>query len=142
MELIPFGKNRYKLPRQGKMRVDGIVYVNENLSKCLLKDDALRQLAQAASLPGVVRNVFGMPDIHQGFGLPIGGVMATAFPEGVVSAGAVGMDINCGVRLLQTNLRQEMVNQEILSLLIKKIEEYVPTGVGKIIPAAIRGPDN
>jgi len=131
MELIPFGKNRYKLPRQGKMRVDGIVYGNENLSKCLLKDDALRQLAQAASLPGVVRNVFGMPDIHQGFGLPIGGVMATAFPEGVVSAGAVGMDINCGVRLLQTNLRREMVNQEILSLLIKKIEEYVPTGVGK-----------
>ncbi|MDH7576375.1 MAG: RtcB family protein [Bacillota bacterium] len=131
MELVSLGKNRYKLPRQGKMRVEGIVYVNKNLYEHLFRDNSLKQLAQAASLPGVVRSVFGMPDIHQGFGLPIGGVMATAVPDGVISAGAVGMDINCGVRLLRTNLSIEMVNQELLYTLIKKIEVYVPTGVGK-----------
>lgn len=131
MELVPLGKNRYKLPRQGRMRVEGIVYVNQNLYEHLIKDDSLKQLAQAASLPGVVRSVFGMPDIHQGFGLPIGGVMATAFPEGVISAGAVGMDINCGVRLLRTNLSSEQICRDILYALIRKIEAYVPTGVGK-----------
>ncbi len=131
MELVPVGKNKYKLPRRGKMRVDGIVYVNKNLYEQVYRDDSLKQLANAATLPGVVRNVFGMPDIHQGFGLPIGGVMATLPEGGVISAGAVGMDINCGVRLIRTNLRREAVDRRLLREIIKVIEEFVPTGVGK-----------
>jgi tRNA-splicing ligase RtcB len=131
MHLIPAGKNKFKLPRQGQMKVDGIVYLNERLFRHIYRDNSLKQLANAACLPGVVRNVFGMPDIHQGFGLPIGGVMATAVPEGVISAGAVGMDINCGVRLLTTNLSRDDVNRKILKDLIEAIEYFVPTGIGK-----------
>lgn len=131
MVLVPIGKNKYKLPRRGKMRVDGIIYVNKNLYEQLRQDNSLKQLANAATLPGVVRNVFGMPDIHQGFGLPIGGIMAVALPDGVISAGAVGMDINCGVRLICTNLSREVADHKILRVLIEAIESFVPTGVGK-----------
>ncbi len=130
MELIRDGKNRYRLPRKGKMRVDGIVYVNEFLKPLLREDKSLEQLANAAMLPGVVNPVVGMPDIHEGFGLPIGGVMAMA-ADGVISAGAVGMDINCGVRLLRTDLRVPEVRVSRLRELMLAVEKHVPTGVGK-----------
>ncbi len=130
MELVRDGLNRYVLPRRGKMLVDGVVYVDERLLPLVKKDKSLQQLANAACLPGVVGRVCGMPDIHEGFGLPIGGVMATA-EDGVISAGAVGMDINCGVRLLSTNVPAAGVSVPLLRRLIERIEEYVPTGVGK-----------
>lgn len=75
--------------------------------------------------------MIGLPDIHTGFGLPIGGVMATHAETGVVSAGAVGMDINCGVRLLTTGLPRKEVNQKLVRALLDAIEDLVPTGVGK-----------
>ncbi len=130
MELIKDSLNRYRLKRSGNMRVDALVYVNKHLLPMLQKDKSLQQLANAACLPGVVGRVCGMPDIHEGFGLPIGGVMATA-ADGVISAGAVGMDINCGVRLLTTNLPASELKIPLLRRLIERIEGYVPTGVGK-----------
>ena len=76
MELVRSGENRYRLKRQGKMVVEGLVYANDYLLPLITTDKSLQQLANAASLPGVVGPVCGMPDIHEGFGLPIGGVMA------------------------------------------------------------------
>ncbi|ACX52846.1 protein of unknown function UPF0027 [Ammonifex degensii KC4] len=130
MELVRDGLNRYRIPRRGKMRVDAVIYVNDYLRRFLGEDKALEQLMNAACLPGVVEPVIGMPDIHEGFGLPIGGVMAVA-PDGVISAGAVGMDINCGVRLIRTDLEARHFNKSLLRRLIERIEHYVPTGVGK-----------
>lgn len=92
--LVPAGKNRYILPKSGRMAVEAIVYLNDTLYGHFREVDSLQQLADAATLPGVFKYIVGMPDIHTGFGLPIGGVMATDASEGVVSAGAVGMDIN------------------------------------------------
>jgi tRNA-splicing ligase RtcB len=112
------------------MAVEGIVYANEYLLPMIKRDKSLQQLANAASLPGLVGRVCGMPDIHEGFGLPIGGVMASA-SDGVISAGAVGMDINCGVRLLVTGFSASDFNTPFLRRLIDRIEEYVPTGVGR-----------
>lgn len=124
------GENRWRLPRRGKMRVDAVVYISEELLPRLYEDKSLEQLAHAASLPGVVEPVLGMPDIHEGFGLPIGGVMAVD-PDGVISCGAVGMDINCGVRLLRSGLEARCFDRPLLRRLIERIEQYVPTGVGK-----------
>lgn len=129
-ELVREGKNRYILRRRGNMRVEGMVYLNHQLLPLVRGDKSLQQLANAACLPGVVGRVCGMPDIHEGFGLPIGGVMATA-ADGVISAGAVGMDINCGVRLLTTGIKAAEPGLSVLRALINRIEEYVPTGVGR-----------
>ncbi|MEW6574148.1 MAG: RtcB family protein [Bacillota bacterium] len=118
------------MPRCGKMRVDAVVYVNEHLFSLLREDKSLEQLMHAACLPGVVQPVIGMPDIHEGFGLPIGGVMAVA-EDGVISAGAVGMDINCGVRLIRTDLRARDLDRATLCRLMAAVEANVPTGVGK-----------
>ncbi|NNG67102.1 RtcB family protein [Caldanaerobacter subterraneus] len=112
------------------MRVDAVVYVNDSLKDLLRDDQSLRQLVNAASLPGVVEPVIGMPDIHEGFGLPIGGVMAIE-EKGVISAGAVGYDINCGVRLIRSDLEADYFTKDILYKLIERIEHYVPTGIGK-----------
>lgn len=130
MELKKEGTNKYRLMRSGEMRVDGLVYVTEDMIPTLMGDKSIRQLASAACLPGVVEHVCGMPDMHQGFGLPIGGVMATS-RGGVISAGAVGMDINCGVRLMATTLEARQLDTHHLRRLISRIEEFVPTGVGK-----------
>ena len=129
--LQPAGKNRYRIPRQGAMRVDAVVYLNEKLYRSFDEPTALQQLMDAACLPGVVHQVVGMPDIHQGFGLPIGGVVATDARSGVVSAGAVGYDINCGVRLLRTDLHRSELGPEVLRRLMRAIEDRIPAGVGK-----------
>ncbi|MBO8128661.1 MAG: RtcB family protein [Peptococcaceae bacterium] len=130
MHLKRDGINRYRLVRAGNMRVDGLVYANEALRPLLDRDKSLVQLADAACLPGVLDPVVGMPDIHEGFGLPIGGVMAVA-AGGIISAGAVGMDINCGVRLIRTSMVAADWDKERLCKLIERIEAYVPTGIGK-----------
>src|SRR5438034_1374001 len=82
------------------MRVPGLVVADEPLMRQIRTDAALAQLANGATLPGIVRAALAMPDIHQGYGLPVGGVVATDVRSGVVSPGAIGFDINCGVRLL------------------------------------------
>lgn len=129
-ELVPAGRNRYRLPRRGLMRAEATVFASPEVLEQSVEGEALKQLADAACLPGVI-GVVGMPDLHAGFGLPIGGVMAVSMEEGVVSAGAVGMDINCGVRLLSTSIPAAEVDKRLLRRLMQAIEERVPTGVGK-----------
>ena len=123
------GVNKYQLIRGGPKNVRIVVYTTPTLLQHLNQDLALTQLAEAAFLPRVVSPVIGMPDIHQGFGLPIGGVMAT---KGLISVGAVGMDINCGVRLLFSNLiynKKDFSSQKLRSL-IHQIEKLIPVGLG------------
>lgn len=130
MHLQKKGRNRYVLPAKGDMKADALFFLQEQHLEGALSDDSIRQLAQAATLPGTV-GAMGMPDIHQGFGLPIGGVLIGDLKEGVISAGAVGMDINCGVRILATDLCKTDVSREHLKDLIQKIESKIPTGIGK-----------
>lgn len=127
--LVKKEQNVYLLPQQGDMKVPCQVYLKAELLP-YLEEEAIEQLADAAALPGVYKYVLGMPDIHTGYGLPIGGVLAVGYPEGVVSAGAVGMDINCGVRLLTTNLSRQDLGSRELQQLLAAIEELVPTGIG------------
>jgi len=124
-------ENVYILPRHNKMKVDALLFLKEEILEDVKRDESLKQLADAACLPGVFKHVVGMPDIHSGFGLPIGGVMATDVLTGVVSAGAVGMDINCGVRLLRTNIDRKEMDKTLLRRLMESIEKRVPTGIGK-----------
>ncbi|MEK7399314.1 MAG: RtcB family protein [Candidatus Poribacteria bacterium] len=113
------------------MLVDGIVYADENLLKTIKADQALQQVANAAHLPGIVKNSLAMPDIHWGYGLPIGGVVATD-PEngGIISPGGVGSDINCGVRLVRTNLKLKEVQGKMKDL-ISALFNKIPCGVGE-----------
>jgi len=129
--LVEVSKNKYKLPKSGNMNVDVIVYLSKKLLEDFEGGQAIEQLKNASVLPGVYRNVVGMPDIHTGFGLPIGGVMATKAPNGIISAGSVGMDINCGVRLLTSNIMAKDVDKRTFRRLMNVIEDKIPTGVGR-----------
>src|SRR5204863_8824511 len=91
------------------MPVPGLVVADEPLMRQIRTDAALAQLANGATLPGIVRAALAMPDIHQGYGLPVGGVVATDLATGVVSPGAIGFDINCGVRLIRTGLEASAI---------------------------------
>lgn len=122
--------NHYRYPRTGEMLVDVDVYISPELLMSL-EDEAIQQLVHAAMLPGVYRRVVGMPDIHTGFGLPIGGVLAMHGENGLISAGAVGMDINCGVRLLQSPIPVNAVKRDTLEQLTAAIVKKVPVGVGQ-----------
>ena len=97
---------RLRIPKSynPKMRVDGIIYSDASLLEDIKHDQAPEQVANVATLPGIVGQSMAMPDIHWGYGFPIGGVAAFEVGTGVVSPGGVGYDINCGVRLLRTKL--------------------------------------
>ncbi|HGJ66265.1 TPA: RtcB family protein, partial [bacterium] len=113
------------------MLVDGIVYADENLLKTIKADQALQQVANAAHLPGIMCNSLAMPDIHWGYGLPIGGVVATDPANGgIISPGGVGSDINCGVRLVRTNLKYKDVQGKMKGL-IAELFAKIPCGVGE-----------
>jgi len=123
---------RWRIPRSYKpgMRVPGLIYADEKLLKDIHQDKALEQVANVAFLPGIVNNSLAMPDIHWGYGFPIGGVAATDIEEGgVISPGGVGFDINCGVRLLKTNLEYGDVKDKIKDLIYRLFSD-VPSGVG------------
>lgn len=123
---------RWRIPKDFKqgMRVSGIVYADEKLLKDIYQDKALEQVANVAFLPGIVKASLAMPDIHWGYGFPIGGVAATDIEAGgVVSPGGVGFDINCGVRLVKTNLQFEEIKENIKDLVYALFND-VPAGVG------------
>ena len=105
--LHPLSKYKWEVPPSRRMTVPGTLFLTERLYRAGFDEKALEQIVNAASLPGRVEAVLAMPDIHCGYGLPIGGVLVTDSAEGVVSPGAVGYDINCGVRLLRTNLETQ-----------------------------------
>ena len=111
------------------MRVPGLVVADAALMGQIRTDAALAQLANAATLPGIVRAALAMPDIHQGYGLPVGGVVATDAVRGVVSPGAIGFDINCGVRLLRTGLEVESIRPKV-GALVEALYSDIPSGVG------------
>jgi tRNA-splicing ligase RtcB (3'-phosphate/5'-hydroxy nucleic acid ligase) len=111
------------------MRVPGLVVADEPLMRQIRTDAALAQLANGAMLPGIVRAALAMPDIHQGYGLPVGGVVATDLATGVVSPGAIGFDINCGVRLLRTGLETPSIAAK-LGVLVDALYSEIPSGVG------------
>ncbi|MEN3009872.1 MAG: RtcB family protein [Candidatus Bipolaricaulaceae bacterium] len=122
---------RWKIPRTYKkeMRTDGLIYASEKMIPTICEDQAPEQVANVACLPGIVGYSMAMPDIHFGYGFPIGGVAAFDVKEGVVSPGGVGYDINCGVRFLRTNLTVEDLKPKLPALL-DAIFENVPCGVG------------
>ncbi len=114
---------------QAGMRVPVRLYADERLLKAALGDKSLQQAINASMLPGLVSHVTVMPDVHQGYGFPIGGVAATRLPSGVVSPGAIGYDINCGVRLLSSEVGLEEA-QPFLSDLATALYRNCPSGVG------------
>ena len=120
---------RWRIPREGKMRVDGIVYADESMMREIQKDESLQQVINVAYLPGIVGHSLGMPDIHWGYGFPIGGVAAFDMEEGVVSPGGVGYDINCGVRLLSTGLCRVEISGKLESI-VDSLFVNIPSGVG------------
>jgi len=128
-DLKQIDEYRWLLPRQGKMRTDGMVYLDRKLLGFLKNDKSLAQVANVAWLPGIVGRSLAMPDMHQGYGFPIGGVAAFDPDQGIVSPGGVGYDINCGVRLLRTTLEKEEVDNYI-PLLVDKLFANIPSGVG------------
>ncbi len=118
------------VPRHGEMRVPGKVFADAAQMRELRHDPALQQVVNVAHLPGVVGHAMAMPDIHWGYGFPIGGVAATdPAAGGVVSPGGVGYDINCGVRLLRSDLRLDEIDARIPELL-RKLYHAVPCGLG------------
>jgi tRNA-splicing ligase RtcB len=112
------------------MRVPARIYADEKLLEASFGDRSLEQLVNTATLPGIVSYALAMPDIHQGYGFTIGGVAATRYPSGVISPGGVGYDINCGVRLLISNMEANEIKPHI-STLISALYRNVPSGVGK-----------
>jgi tRNA-splicing ligase RtcB len=122
---------RWRIPKSYKreMRVDAILYATEKMLDHIKRDMALEQLANVATLPGIVSYAIAMPDIHWGYGFPIGGVAAMDTETGVISPGGVGYDINCGVRLLRTDLTYEEVAPK-LEELVDALYHLVPAGVG------------
>ncbi len=124
---------RWLIPRGAHpgMLTDALVYTSERLLQDLLKDQSLEQAVNVAMLPGIVGRSLAMPDIHQGYGFPIGGVAATLPDEGgVVSPGGVGFDINCGVRLLASALTLEAVRPKIREL-VNQLFRDIPSGAGR-----------
>jgi len=121
---------RYMIPKTGGMRVPGLIYASPKLLHHIESERTPEQVMNVAHLPGIVKYSLAMPDIHWGYGFPIGGVAAMDTETGVISPGGVGYDINCGVRVLRSNLRLKDV-QPRLDRLLAKIYENVPCGVGE-----------
>jgi tRNA-splicing ligase RtcB len=121
---------RWRIPKTGAMRTEGLVFASEALMRVLEKEQALEQVRNVATLPGIVGPSIAMPDIHWGYGFPIGGVAAFDPDEdGVVSPGGVGYDINCGVRLLRSALSAEDIRPQ-LGRLADRLFHNIPSGVG------------
>ena len=122
----------YEIPQtfRADMRVPARFYADGELLEAALGDKSLDQLVNTATLPGIVQHALAMPDIHQGYGFPIGGVIATELPDGVISPGGVGYDINCGVRLLGTHMDEEDV-APYLDELATELQRNCPHGVGR-----------
>src|SRR2546422_30628 len=122
----------YEIPRSYKpaMRTNGVVFIDEPMVPQLRQDQAPEQVANAATMPGILGSALAMPDIHWGYGFPIGGVAAFDYDDGVISPGAIGYDINCGVRLIRTNLVATDLRSNLRAL-TDACFENVPSGVGE-----------
>ena len=131
MQLVPETPYRWRLARSGAMRVDGVVFASASLLPPAHGDRSLEQVAHVATLPGIVVASFAMPDVHWGYGFPIGGVAATDIADGgVVSPGGVGFDISCGVRLLGSGVSAAEAMPQ-LRRLMDILDAHVPRGMGR-----------
>jgi len=128
---------RYEIPSSYKgehnnldMKTSAIIYADKSMISDILSDNAPEQVANTTMLPGVVGKSLAMPDIHWGYGFPIGGVVATDADEGVISPGGVGFDINCGVRLIRTDLHIDDLSKDKIQSLVDEMFKNVPSGLG------------
>ncbi|MDZ7317074.1 MAG: RtcB family protein [candidate division KSB1 bacterium] len=126
----------FEIPQSGRMRTSARIYASEKMLPQIFADNAPVQAANVACLPGIVGSSMAMPDIHWGYGFPIGGVAAFDYENGVVSPGGVGYDINCGVRLLRTDLQLDEVKPK-LQKLVDELFAKVPSGVGSKGPVKL-----
>ncbi len=140
IKLEKLDDNRWLLPQTGAMRVPGIIYANEKIYNLLKNDESAKQVANVAQLPGIVNYSLAMPDIHWGYGFPIGGVAAFDLDTGVVSPGGVGYDINCGCRLMATELTLHDINDKVKDL-TTALYHRIPTGVGSTGYVKLSGKD-
>lgn len=141
MEIEQIDQYRWRIPRAGAMQVDGLLYADREMMEQARSERSLLQVSNVACLPGIVGSSLAMPDIHQGYGFPIGGVAAMTM-DGVISPGGVGSDINCGVRLVRTNLLYDDVKDRVKDL-VDAMFQLVPSGIGskgaiKLSPAQER----
>lgn len=120
----------WEIPREGPMRVPGRVYASDEMIDDIRSDESLKQVRNVACLPGIVGASLAMPDIHWGYGFPIGGVAATEADTGAISPGGVGYDINCGVRLARSEIEAGSLGMERLRTLMDALFDAVPSGVG------------
>ncbi len=131
-ELVQIDEMLWEIPVESRadMRVPARVFADRELLEAIVADRALEQLQNVATLPGIVDAALAMPDVHQGYGFPVGGVAATALPDGIVSPGGVGYDINCGVRLLSLPLSAEELGAR-REPLVHELSRVIPAGTGK-----------
>ncbi|MFP4309520.1 MAG: RtcB family protein [Desulfococcaceae bacterium] len=136
IELKPIDDYRWELPQTGAMQAPGRIYGTKKLIEALQKEGSIQQIANVATLPGILDASLAMPDAHQGYGFTIGGVAAFDWETGIVSPGGVGYDINCGVRLARTHLTEEEVRPRIREL-VEDLFRNVPSGVGSTGPVKL-----
>jgi len=129
IELRKINEYRWEVPKTGEMRVPGIIYASEQMLKGEKQNEPLKQVANVATLPGILKASMAMPDMHWGYGFPIGGVAAFDWETGIISPGGVGYDINCGVRLATTALVEKEVRLKLKDL-INALYQNIPSGVG------------
>ena len=130
MELIQIDDYRWEIRKTGAMNVPARIYSSTGLIEAVAQEEAFKQLVNVAQLPGILGTALAMPDIHWGYGFPIGGVAAFDLDDGIISPGGVGYDINCGVRLSCTNLTLPDV-ADSLETLAGQMQRQIPTGVGQ-----------
>ena len=130
--LVQISETEWEIPTSTRsdMRVPVKLFATRELLEQIIDDKSLEQAMNAATLPGLVGHVIVMPDMHQGYGFPIGGVAATEYPHGVISPGGIGYDINCGVRLLASSIDFESARGD-MDKLATLLNKYCPSGVGK-----------
>jgi tRNA-splicing ligase RtcB len=131
-DLIQINEYEWEIPASVRkdMRVPVRLFMSRSMLQQVMEDKSIDQAMNAATLPGLVGAVIVMPDMHQGYGFPIGGVAATEYPHGVISPGAIGYDINCGVRLLASRIELERAQPD-LGTLATLLDKYCPSGVGR-----------
>ena len=139
---------RYEIPSSYRgehgnldMRTSAVIYASGDMIDAIRGDNAPEQIANVTTLPGIVGHAMAMPEMHWGYGFPIGGVAATDAEDGVISPGGVGFDINCGVRLMRTNLRADDLDAQAVRQLIDKMFVNVPSGVGSQAKVQLSKPE-
>jgi len=136
MELRQITPYKWELPKTGKMRVPGIIYAEHDMLRGKQHNEPLKQVTNVAQLPGIVKGSLAMPDMHWGYGFPIGGVAAFDWDTGVISPGGVGYDINCGVRMATTALEETDI-RPWLETLVSELYRQIPSGLGSTGPVKL-----